>query len=257
MDPTLYQLHESLEDRYWWFVAKNSILMHVARRLVPPSRQRRAADIGCGTGGLLARLHEHYDSCGVEMQATARDACARRGLTAHPGSLPDDIPLPPHAFDLVIATEVLEHVERDTEAAKSLARLLKPGGVLLVTVPAHQWMWTVHDEMNHHFRRYSKTGLRRVIEGADLHISWLSFQMVALFPVMAAGRLASRARGKRKDANIRLLPEVINTPLRWMFEAEKWVLPLVPSPVGSSLICAAKRPATPEGAGASERPRPA
>lgn len=241
MDPTLYQLHESLEDRYWWFVAKNNILMHVARRLVPPSKDRRAADIGCGTGGLLARLNAQYDACGVEMETTAREACARRGLVAHAGSLPDDIPLEAGTFDLVIATEVLEHVERDADAARTLARLLKPGGVLLITVPAHQWMWTVHDEMNHHFRRYSKAGLRGVIEGAGLDITWLSFQMVALFPVMAAGRLASRARGKRKDANIRLLPGVINTPLRWMFEAEKWVLPRVPSPMGSSLICAARK----------------
>lgn len=242
MDPALYQLHERLEDTYWWFVAKNNILMHLAGRLVKPGA--RAADIGCGTGGLLARLAARYEATGVEMDDGAREACARRGLKVLGGHLPGAVALEDGAFDLVIASEVVEHVEDDRGAVARLARLLAPGGVLMITVPAHQWMWSEHDVANHHFRRYSRAGVRALVEGAGLRVEVLTYQMVLLFPLMVLARFAAKLRGGGNSASgaaIRPVARPLNALLRGMFEAEKWVTPRVPSPIGGSVLCVARR----------------
>jgi SAM-dependent methyltransferase len=242
MQPELYQLHERLEDTYWWFVAKNNILLHLIERIAKPGA--RVADIGCGTGGLLAQLATKYDAIGVEMDATARDACARRGLRVLEGHLPDAIPLPDASFDLVVSSEVVEHVEDDRGAVARLASLLAPGGTLVITVPAHQWMWSEHDVANHHFRRYTRAQVRGLIEGTGLEVSLLTYQMVALFPLMAAARFAAKMRGGGNvaaGAEIKPLPRAVNGVLRRVFEAEKWVTPRVPSPIGGSVLCVARR----------------
>ena len=242
MQPELYQLHERLEDTYWWFVAKNNILLHLIERIAKPGA--RVADIGCGTGGLLAQLAAKYDAIGVEMDATARDACSRRGLKVLAGHLPDAIPLPDASFDLVVSSEVVEHVEDDRGAVARLASLLAPGGTLIITVPAHQWMWSEHDVANHHFRRYTRAQVRALIEGTGLRVSLLTYQMVALFPLMAAARLAAKMRGGGNvaaGAEIKPLPRAVNGVLRRVFEAEKWVTPRFPSPIGGSVLCVARR----------------
>lgn len=242
MQPELYQLHERLEDTYWWFVAKNNILLHLIERIAKPGA--RVADIGCGTGGLLAQLAPKYDAIGVEMDATARDACSRRGLNVLAGHLPDAIPLPDASCDLVVSSEVVEHVENDRGAVARLAALLAPGGTLIITVPAHQWMWSEHDVANHHFRRYTRAQVRALIEGTGLEVSLLTYQMVALFPLMAAARFAAKLRGSGNlaaGAEIKPLPRAVNGVLRRVFEVEKWVTPRFPSPIGGSVLCVARR----------------
>ncbi len=254
MDSAFYRLHAELEESYWWFVAKNRIIMSLVNRFVPPAPpgapRPRACDIGCGCGGLLRLLSERFEVTGTDMSPLAREYCAKRGFNALDGSLPDDLPFSPErgdAFDLIVVSEVLEHVERDRDAAAAIVRLLKPGGVLVCTVPAHQWMWSSHDVFNHHFRRYTRASFAALFENQPLRCLVLSYANSAMFLPMAAVRLAtkaihgSRPASEHADAGIKPLPSVLNTPLTGLFAAERHIIPHLPLPLGSSVIAAFRR----------------
>ena len=243
MDESYYRLHADLERSYWWFVAKNRIIMEMIRRYGPRAEPgRRACDIGCGSGGLLELLSARFDAVGVDMSPLALEYCAARGLKAVVGSLPGSIPLEPASFDVVVASEVIEHVEDDGAAAGALAALVRPGGVLVCTVPAHQWLWSRHDELNHHQRRYSKRLFGRLWEGLPLERVLLGYDQAWLFPLMVAARVAERGRRAPRDGPpVRPLPGPVNGTLRRIFESEKHLLGRVPLPIGGSLISVHRR----------------
>ncbi|HVU64025.1 MAG TPA: class I SAM-dependent methyltransferase, partial [Phycisphaerales bacterium] len=167
MDEALYRLHAEREETYWWWVAKNRIILSLIQRFASPERSegsalpsRRALDIGCGAGGILARLSKppfNLDAVGIDMSPIARDYCARRGLRALDGSLPGNLPFKePASFDVIVMSEVIEHVKEDRESVAAAAALLRPGGLLVCTVPAHMWLWSKHDDFNFHQRRYTR-----------------------------------------------------------------------------------------------------
>jgi SAM-dependent methyltransferase len=261
MDESYYRLHAELEESYWWFVAKNRIILEMIRRYGPaPAPGQRACDIGCGAGGLLARLAERFDAVGVDMSPLALAYCAKRGLRAVEGSLPDALALESEAFDVVVASEVLEHVDDDRAAAATLARLLRPGGILVCTVPAHQWLWSRHDDLNHHRRRYTTWTFARLWEGLPLKRIVLSYAQTALFPLMVAARLGERLGASRgheavRDEPVKRLPGPINGLFRAAFEAEKHLLGHVPLPIGGSVFSVHARLAAPrDGRDAGVRP---
>lgn len=258
MDPTLYQFHSAAEDSHWWFVAKNRIVARAAERFVAASPRPaaspataatprpKAVDIGCGGGALAALLAAHFDVQGVEMDPGLRARAASRGLTVHDGSLPDSIPLPERHFDLVVASEVVEHVRDDRAAVAKLASLLKPGGFLIITVPAHPWLWSAHDAMNHHFRRYQKRQLHTLLVGSGLTKRRLGYAMCILFPALAAARLwqgAPKPGAAEHYTPAAAPPAPINTLLRLLFEAEKFILPTAGMPWGSTLFAVYQKPA--------------
>jgi SAM-dependent methyltransferase len=251
VDDALYRLHAEREESYWWFVAKNHIILSLIDRFAPPlvypaGTRPRAADIGCGCGGLLARLNERYDAVGTDMSPLARQYCAKRGLTALDGALPDRLPEPlrtPGTFDVVVCSEVLEHVEADASAAAAIVDLLRPGGLLICTVPAHMFLWSNHDVQNHHFRRYAKRGFEALFAPLPVKPLVVSYANAALFPLLAAARLGKRLLGRDDgEASIRPLPAPVNALFRGLFAAEARPLRRgLTLPVGSSVIGAFRR----------------
>jgi SAM-dependent methyltransferase len=239
VDERVFRLHAEHEARNWWFVAKNRIILSLLDRFAPgaPVGKLRACDIGCGSGGLLAPLSERYDAVGVDSLPLALDYCRERGLKAVSGRLPDQIPLEPGSFDIVVASEVIEHVPDDLASVGTLAGLLRPNGILVCTVPANQWMWSVHDERNHHCRRYSRSAFQSLFRGAPLAPERLSYYNFGLFPLMAAVRVASRVlRLDRTGAEYKAPPQPFNALFRALFESEKHVLARSSLPIGGSLI---------------------
>lgn len=241
MDAALYDNMARLESTYWWFVAKRNILDNLLTRFCPPAPagepRKKVCDVGCGTGGMLLQIRDRYDVVGTDSAKEARDWCATRGLDVRDGALPDGLPFSPMTFDAIIMGDVFEHLEHDAASAKSLASLLKPGGVLLSTVPAHPWMWSKRDEFHHHYRRYRGREFFPMLRAAGLAPEVETYYNVATFPIMIAARLGKKLTGVDKaEADIRPLPAPANTILRWSFEAEKWILPTIPSPIGASLL---------------------
>ncbi|UCD30551.1 MAG: class I SAM-dependent methyltransferase [Planctomycetota bacterium] len=239
MDDALYHEMFQLEERYWWFVAKHNILMNLINRFLKPSSQYvpRVCDIGCGCGALLKRLTDKYQAIGIDASPLARAFCQQRGLEVQEGELPDAIPLESNSLDAVVLSDVLEHIEDDRAAVAAVTRMLRPGGLLLCTVPAHQWLWSKRDEFHHHYRRYGYWQYKRLFQSLSLTTEILSFYNVATFPAMIIMRLATKFFGeKHAGPDIPVVSVPINTLLTCIFEAEKIFLPIMTFPVGASLI---------------------
>ncbi len=142
------------------------------------------------------------------------------------------------AYDLIALLDVLEHIEDDEAALRSIRTLLKPGGRILLTVPANRWMWSAHDTVHHHFRRYNPGSLRAVASAAGLKLYHLSHFNTLLFPLAAAARLAGKLAG-REEADDAQPPAPLNAAFTSIFGLERHLLGRVPLPFGISLFAVA------------------
>ncbi len=142
------------------------------------------------------------------------------------------------AYDLIAALDVIEHIDDDGAALTAIAAKLKRGGKFLMTVPAHQWMWSAHDVVNHHKRRYSKASLRRLVEGSPLKLEKVGYFNSLLFPLAVAERFSSKLRGK-DGADVKLPSAPLNAALQAIFGAERHLVGRLPLPPGLSLFAVA------------------
>src|SRR5579883_787921 len=148
MDPALYEQHARLEDTHWWFLGRRRlVLAELARHA--GTNAGRILDIGCGTGGMLPQYAAFGNACGLDPSEEAQDACRRRGVPFVRGS-GAQLPFADASIDVITALDVIEHVRDDAGLLRELRRVLRPGGVLVLTVPAYQFLWSQHDVFNHH-----------------------------------------------------------------------------------------------------------
>ena len=171
MDKSVYLRMAEQDAEHWWFVARRRILQDQIASLQLP-QGARILEAGCGPGGNLAMLSEFGKLDAFELDEDARQiASAKSGIEVRSGALPGDIGYQPGSFDLIAALDVIEHIEHieaDLESVQALAKLLRPGARLIITVPAYQWLWSEHDDRNHHKRRYTPPKVRKRTEGARL-----------------------------------------------------------------------------------------
>ncbi|MFN3388837.1 MAG: class I SAM-dependent methyltransferase [Allosphingosinicella sp.] len=236
MERIVYDRMAELDERHWWYRARRRILADLIAREIALPQNARILEIGCGTGHNLEMLRAFGRVDGIEIDGAARAVAARRlGHAILDAPLPALPGVPERAYDLVAILDVLEHVEEDVAALRSIARRLKPGGRILITVPAFPWMWSAHDEVNHHKRRYTRAALRKAVAEAGLKIEMLSWFNSLLFPLAAAARLAGRVTGK-KDSDDALPPRPVNALFEALFGLERYALGRVPLPPGVSLV---------------------
>jgi SAM-dependent methyltransferase len=239
MERIVYDRMAELDERHWWYRARRDILAELIRRRIALAPDARILEIGCGTGHNLMMLKRFGEVDGVEIDPAARAmASARLGRSILDAPLPDLTGIEDGAYDLIALLDVLEHVEEDREALRTIARKLRPGGRILLTVPAHPWMWSAHDEVNHHKRRYTKRGFAAVLAEAGLKTELLSYFNSILFPVAAAARIAGRLAGK-EDSDDRLPPAPVNRLFETLFGLERYALGRLPFPPGVSLVAIA------------------
>lgn len=239
MERQVYDRMAELADTHWWYVARRRILADLIRREVRPPKHARILEIGCGTGHNLLTLREFGHVDGLEIDAEARELAAKRlGQNISSSPLPGLEDVQAGAYDLIAALDVIEHVEDDAAAVAAIAARLRPGGKLLMTVPAHQWMWSAHDVANHHKRRYSKAGLRKLLEASPLEVDRLGYFNSLLFPLAVAARMAGKVTG-RQDSDDRLPPAPLNRLLKGIYGLERYAVGRLPLPPGLSLFAVA------------------
>jgi len=231
----------ALQDRHWWFVGRRRILAAVLSRLDLPNGAQ-ILEAGCGTGGNLAML-----ACFGEVHAFEPNAEARALVNGHipcdlrEGCLPESIPFEPGGFDLVAALDVIEHLEDDRASLRALAAQLRPGGRLLITVPAWEFLWSRHDETHHHQRRYGRSELVRLVEESGLRPELVSFFNSFLFPIVVAVRMMKQLLRIEDMADDAMPPAAINGCLTALFAAEPFLVGRVSMPPGVSLLIVAQR----------------
>lgn len=242
MDSSLYQQMRDLEDRHWWFQGRRSIVASLMKANNMPAGAK-ILDLGCGTGGNLAMLSQFGDVLGAELDEQAAQLANERGIApVVRGKLPDALPLEAGAFQCVTLLDVLEHIEDDRATLNAVNALLAPGGELLLTVPAFQFLWGPHDEAHHHQRRYRAHQLQELLQGAGFEISKLSYCNTWLFPVAALVRLVRKCLPKGgAGTELALPPAPINALLASLFASERFLLSFMNLPFGISLVAKAKK----------------
>lgn len=246
MNSALYDELHRVEQTHWWFRARRRIVWSLVERYVGSERGQRLkiCELGCGTGGNLVGIADRHDVIGVECAPEAL-AYARRSLGERviSGRLPDEVDLPAASFNVVLLTDVLEHIEDDAASARTALRLLRPGGIVVATVPAYQWLYSPRDAQHHHFRRYGRRKFAALWKQADAETELLSHYNTWLFPVAAAARLASKVLRRDERGDLRVPPVGLNSFLQNVMASEAQLLGRWPLPFGLSLIGVVKKTA--------------
>lgn len=240
MDRIVYDRMAEHDSTHWWYVARRDILADYIARYVQPPKGARILEIGCGTGHNLPMLGAFGTVDAIEIDPAARDVASKRlGREVGTAPLPELTGVAEGQYDLIAVLDVVEHVADDVGALQGMAKRLKPGGKILITVPAHQWMWSAHDVVNHHQRRYSKAGLTDVLRKAGLNWRKLGYFNSLLFPAAVAARLAGKLSGK-DDSDDSPPPKALNWAFEKIFGLERHLLGRVPLPPGLSIIVVAE-----------------
>ena len=239
MERAVYRHMEDLDQRHWWYLGRRQVLAALIDRLARPSPGGRILEVGCGTGHNLAMLKQFGEVDAVELDESVRAiAESRLGREVMSDRLPELRGVPDRAYDLIGAFDVIEHINDDRAALAAIARKLRPRGKLVVTVPAHPWMWSAHDVINHHKRRYSKRSLMRLIDQSPLSLDSVGYLNSLLFPLAAAERMASKLT-RKQDARLGIPPDPVNRLLTSIFAAERHLVGRLPLPPGLSLYAVA------------------
>jgi SAM-dependent methyltransferase len=197
LDRIVYDRMAAHDSTHWWYRARRDILADYLAREGHLPADARILEIGCGTGHNLPMLGAFGTVEAIEIDPAARAIASERlGKPVGAAPLPELTGVERGAYDLIAVLDVVEHIEDDVAALKAMGECLKPGGKILIAVPAHQWMWSAHDVVNHHHRRYSKATLGAAIGKAGLKHNGLRWFNSLLFPLAVASRVAGRIRGK-------------------------------------------------------------
>ncbi|CAN5433849.1 class I SAM-dependent methyltransferase [soil metagenome] len=236
MDRIVYDRMAAHDSTHWWYRARRDILADYLARFGGLPTHARILEIGCGTGHNIPMLQAFGEVDAIEIDPAAREmAAARLGKPVSGSPLPALPDVPRGHYDLVAVLDVVEHIEDDVAALKAMASVLRPGGKILITVPAHQWMWSAHDTVNHHHRRYSKATLKKAISDAGLVPSKLGYFNSLLFPLAAAARVMGRITG-REDSDDSPPPGPVNALFEAIFRLERHMVGRVPMAPGVSII---------------------
>jgi SAM-dependent methyltransferase len=209
-----HQTHQA-EDRHWWYRGRRTVLDGVIAGLGLPA-DPRILDAGCGSGRFMVELAKLGNVTGVELSDTSVSLARERQLGEVVAGSVLEMPFPENSFELAVSLDVIEHLDDDLAALRELRRTVTPGGALLVTVPAYQWLWSGHDEINHHHRRYTRRSLQRVAEQAGWQQVRTTYFNSLLLPVAILLRVLDRFSRKTTESSLDLWipPE----PLNWVLE---------------------------------------
>jgi SAM-dependent methyltransferase len=235
MERAVYDRIRTLELAHWWFVGRRRVLSRLIGQLALPKRAK-ILEVGCGAGGNIPMLSDFGGVDALEPDQPSRDYVREHcGVEPKDGHLPDDLPYAPKSFDAVCAFDVVEHVADGKGAMQALGKLVAPGGYLVVTVPAYQWMWSHHDELHHHKRRYTRDRILEEMRAAGLLPVKASYFNALLFPLAAVVRLAKRALHDDR-ADDRMPSPMVNSLLRKLFSLEAGWLSRRSLPFGLSIV---------------------
>lgn len=239
MNDDEFKLHAELEDTHWWFRARREIIVDRFLRILPAGREQKIVEIGCGTGGNIRKLAEFYNVMGIDVSSQAiRYATKKIKAPVMFGDFKDILREHWTQIDGVLLADVLEHVNDDREFLGDIIAALKPGTLLVITVPALRFLWSRHDSALGHLRRYQKSDFRALWRGLPVREHFSSYFNALLFPLIALARLLMRRNKSQNPDKSSLGPvnTVLNEVLSGIFGMEKHILHWFRFPFGVSLI---------------------
>jgi SAM-dependent methyltransferase len=239
------ELTGDAEATHFWFRGFRAFVAPVVDDLAAGRRDLRLIDCGCGTGYNLALLRPYGRACGFDLSTVGVHRARAAGQRVVRGDV-TRIPFSSGQFDIATSFDVLQCVEGDREAVREMARVLRPGGAVLLTLAAFEALRGDHAIVWNEYRRYTPALARSLVEQAGLRVERVSFTFASVFPVIAAARILQRLlrplRGVRGDSDIRVPSPPVNGILTRLVLAEAAIARTRPMPIGSSLLVVARKP---------------
>lgn len=240
MDEREYEDMYDVEEKHWWFQGRKAIYLSILNKVFKTYGKRKILDFGCGTGYNMLVLQRFGQVEGVDISEHSKLSCKKRGLDVRLFDIcrgDNNVSELSDRYNLITAFDVLEHIDDDLEVISKLRDMLKGGGYLLITVPAFNFLWTNHDNILHHKRRYIKKELQDKLEKNGFKVVVLSYYNLFLFPFALLRKIINPKKSSTKIMNIPLLNHVM-----WLFYTlESKLVTLNVIPFGVSLICLVRK----------------
>ena len=239
MKRNLYNKVADYEAVHWWFKGRRKIIEKSLKFFIKPNTKNTILEISCGSGGNLKMLSKFGKLSATEMDAKVRKIAQQKKICpVHYGKLPDE--LSTQKKDIICIFDVLEHVQNDKKSLQTIRTKLNKDGLLIVTVPALMSLWSQHDVVNHHKRRYTKKILKKLLQTAGYQVIYSTYFNFFLFPLVFLIRFFNRFKKKPKG-DLTLPTPIINSILTGIFSMEKLLIPRFSFPIGVSLLFVAKK----------------
>jgi SAM-dependent methyltransferase len=242
MDIATYAAEAEVEQTHWWFVVRRELFLREIVRLQIP-KSAAILDVGTSTGTNLRMLTEagYRNAVGTDFSDESVRWCAEKGLPpVHKGDV-CALPFDDARFDFILATDIIEHVDDDVKAMSELARVLKPGGTILVTVPTFTSLWGLQDVLAHHKRRYRMGQLLNVVRGANLTASKSYYFNFLLFVPIWFARQVNKVLKPDVRSEADINTPLMNTVFKAIFRVDTMLAPSVHMPVGVSALVVARK----------------
>lgn len=242
------------EDNHWWFASRTRALTAVMDRLLPKTAGFNLLDVGCGAGNMIHHLGEYGRVKGIEIDPRPVKMARQRGYDVDQFDATQPLPFPDNCFDAVTALDVIEHNQDDLAILADSYRVLKPGGHMIITVPALMWLWSHNDDINAHVRRYTAAELKQKLAQTGFSVRRVTYNNFFVFPLAATLILLRRkAKAEPKLASHHLSEDEyqvemepasppVNALLTLVGKIEATLLGLVNLPIGTSLIAVGQKP---------------
>jgi SAM-dependent methyltransferase len=242
LDKAYEEKYHDIEEWNWWFVARRRAVLSLLKNT---GKKSKILDIGCAGGPLLNDLKQQgfENAAGADFSEEAVAKCERRGLKAYQMDA-HNLEFAPNSFDLLIASDSLEHLEFDEKALANWYSILKPGGRIIVFVPAYKFLWSEQDVVNFHFRRYTRANLVAKMQKAGFNVTRKGYWNFSVFFPTAVFRLLQNLKNKispSKEAKDQLSgfnPALNKMLIGWM-SVENKVFKAMPFPCGVSVFAEA------------------
>jgi len=239
MDAEAYKEMIELQEEHWWFVARRDVIKSFIKTQIPQGSASKVLEIGCGVGGNVGLLSQSGQYRGIDMHQPAIDYCSEKyPQFEFQCARVEDIPqeFSSNKFDSIYLLDVLEHIDAQVAILKSTQSYLNQSGKILLTVPAFKFLWSPHDEFVHHVRRYTKAGLKKVLEDSGYKVERISYFNSILFPLALIQRLGMRLLNRKLSTHLSTPPTIVNWLFKVIFAQEAWILKRTNLPVGLSII---------------------
>ena len=241
-------------QNHWWFASRTRALDAVISRFLPDAPDLHILDVGCGAGNMIHHLSRYGQVKGLDIDARPVKVARQRGYDVDQFDATQPLPFDPNSFDAVTALDVIEHNEDDLAILGDSYRVLKPGGHMIITVPALMWLWSHNDDINAHVRRYTAEELKQKLSQAGFEARRVTYNNFFVFPLAAALILLRRSAKSEPELASHHLDEAeyqvemepasppVNAILTQVGKVEAGLLGYVNLPIGTSLIGVGRKP---------------
>lgn len=242
-----YHKMHALEREYWWFQGRRRVILGTLEQFgVKEGANLQLLDVGCGTGMLMDDLRRCGRTAGLDFSQVALAYCRQRNLENLGKADARHLPVKTSSVDVITALDLVEHISDDRGLLGEFQRVLKPGGIAVMSVPAHKGLWSNHDVALHHYRRYEKDEFRKLVEGAGLIPEKYTYAMAtAYLPALvfrSVKRVVTSNSGASPTTDEFRLPGWLNSALRKAVSLEARLLSRLNLPFGLSLLTVARKP---------------